>query len=117
MTVVKSLDAWTAGEFAEVSTRSAGDATSLRTRQGTTETGGRPAPAFGPQWDDEGVWQTTSPKLRTVGMMPLFSMDMSCMFTRSAVPTRSWNGVGLKLSMIRWSVITQMSLWRSEERR
>jgi hypothetical protein len=55
MTVVKSLDAWTAGEFlAEVPTGSAGDAASL---QGTTETGGRPAPAFGPQWDDEEDWQ------------------------------------------------------------
>ena len=56
MTVVKSLDAWTAGEFAEVSTRSAGDAASL-TLQGMTEIGGRPAPAFGPQWDDEEDWQ------------------------------------------------------------
>jgi len=58
MTVVNSLDAWTAGELlAEVSTGSAGDAASLRTLQGTTETGGRPAPAFGPQWDDEEDWQ------------------------------------------------------------
>ena len=58
MTVVKSLDAWTAGELlAEVSTLSAGDAASLRTLQGTTEIGGRPAPAFGPQWDDEEDWQ------------------------------------------------------------
>ena len=56
MTVVNSLDAWTAGELAEVSTRS-GDAASLRTLQGTTEIGGRPAPAFGPQWDDEEDWQ------------------------------------------------------------
>jgi hypothetical protein len=55
MTVVKSLDAWTAGELlAEASARSAGDAASL---QGTTEIGGRPAPAFGPQWDDEEDWQ------------------------------------------------------------
>ena len=55
MTVVKSLDAWTAGELlAEVSTRSAGDAASL---QGTTEIGGGPAPAFGSQWDDEEDWQ------------------------------------------------------------
>ena len=57
MTVVNSLDAWTAGELAEVSTRGAGDAASLRTVQGTTEIGGRPAPAFGPQWDDEEDWQ------------------------------------------------------------
>ena len=57
MTVVKSLDAWTAGELAEVSTHGAGDAASLRTLQGTTEIGGRPAPAFGPQWDDEEDWQ------------------------------------------------------------
>ena len=57
MTVVKSLDAWTAGELAEVSTRGAGDAASLRTLQGTTEIGGGPAPAFGPQWDDEEDWQ------------------------------------------------------------
>jgi len=57
MTVVKSLDAWTAGQLlAEVSTRSAGTA-SLRTLQGTTEIGGRPAAAFGPQWDDEEDWQ------------------------------------------------------------
>jgi len=55
MTVVKSLDAWTADQLlAEVSTRSAGDAASLL--QGTTEIGGRPAPAFGPQWDDEEDW-------------------------------------------------------------
>ena len=58
MTVVNSLDAWTAGELlAEVSTGSAGDAASLRAPQGTTEIGGRPAPAFGPQWDDEEDWQ------------------------------------------------------------
>jgi len=57
MTVVKSLDAWTADQLAEVSTRSAGDAASLRAPQGTTEIGGRPAPAFGPQWDDEEDWQ------------------------------------------------------------
>ena len=58
MTVVKSLDAWTAGELlAEVPTGGAGDAASLRTLQGTTETGGRPAPAFGPQWDHEEDWQ------------------------------------------------------------
>ena len=57
MTVVKGLDAWTADQLAEVSTRSAGDAASLRTLQGTTEIGGRPAPAFGPQWDDEEDWQ------------------------------------------------------------
>ena len=57
MTVVKSLDAWTADQLAEVSTRSAGDGASLRTLQGTTEIGGRPAPAFGPQWDDEEDWQ------------------------------------------------------------
>ena len=57
MTVVNSLNAWTADQLlAEVSTRS-GDAASLRTLQGTTETGGRPAPAFGPQWDDEEDWQ------------------------------------------------------------
>ena len=56
MTVVNSLDAWTAGELAETSTRS-GDAASLRTLQGTTEIGGSPAPAFGPQWDDEEDWQ------------------------------------------------------------
>ena len=56
MTVVKSLDAWTAGELAEASTRG-GDAASLRTLQGTTEIGGGPAPAFGPQWDDEEDWQ------------------------------------------------------------
>ena len=56
MTVVKSLDAWTADQLlAEVSTRSAGDAASLL--QGTREIGGRPAPAFGPQWDDEEDWQ------------------------------------------------------------
>ena len=57
MTVVKSLDAWTADQLlTEVSTRSAGDASSLRTLQGTTEIGGSPAPAFG-QWDDEEDWQ------------------------------------------------------------
>ena len=57
MTVVKSLDAWTADQLlAEVSTRGAGDAASL-TLQGMTEIGGRPAPAFGPQWDDEEDWQ------------------------------------------------------------
>ena len=56
MTVVNSRDAWTAGELAEAST-SSGDAASLRTLQGTTEIGGRPAPAFGPQWDDEEDWQ------------------------------------------------------------
>ena len=56
MTVVNSLVAWTASELAEASTRS-GDAASLRTLQGTTEIGGRPAPAFGPQWDDEEDWQ------------------------------------------------------------
>ena len=58
MTVVKSLDAWTADQLlAEVPTRSAGDASSLRTLQDTIEIGGRPAPAFGPQWDDEEDWQ------------------------------------------------------------
>ena len=58
MTVVKSLDAWTADQLlAEVSTHGAGDAASLRTVQGTTEIGGGPAPAFGPQWDDEEDWQ------------------------------------------------------------
>ena len=58
MTVAKGLDAWTAGELlAEVSTGSAGDAASLRTLQGTTETGGGPAPSFGSQWDDEEDWQ------------------------------------------------------------
>ena len=58
MTVVKSLDAWTADQLlTEVSTRSAGDASSLRTLQDTIEIGGRPAPAFGPQWDDEEDWQ------------------------------------------------------------
>jgi hypothetical protein len=56
MTVVKSLDAWTAGELlAEVATGSAGDAASLRT-QGMTETGARPVAALG-QWDDEEDWQ------------------------------------------------------------
>jgi hypothetical protein len=57
MTVVKSLDAWTADQLAEVPTGSAGDAASLRALQGVTETGGGPAPAFGPQWDDEEDWQ------------------------------------------------------------
>ena len=58
MTVAKSLDAWTAGQLlAEASARSAADASSLRTLQGTTEIGGSPAPAFGPQWDDEEDWQ------------------------------------------------------------
>jgi len=58
MTVVKSMDAWTADQLlAEVSMRGAGDAASLRTLQGMTETGGRLAPTFGPQWDDEEDWQ------------------------------------------------------------
>ena len=57
MTVVKSLDAWTADQLlTEVSTRG-GDASALRTLQGMTEIGGGPAPAFGPQWDDEEDWQ------------------------------------------------------------
>ena len=57
MTVVKGLDAWTADQLDEVSARGAGDAASLRTLQGETEIGGRPAAAFGPQWDDEEDWQ------------------------------------------------------------
>jgi hypothetical protein len=57
-TVVKNLDAWTTGQLlAEVLTRSAGDAPALRLLQGMAEIGGGPAPAFGPQWDDEEDWQ------------------------------------------------------------
>ena len=55
MTVVKSLDAWTADQLLAEARSS--DAATLRTLQGTTEIGGRPAPAFGPQWDDEEDWQ------------------------------------------------------------
>ena len=57
MTVVKSLDAWTADQLLAEGSQRSSDAATLRTLQGTTEIGGGPAPAFGPQWEDEEDWQ------------------------------------------------------------
>ena len=47
MTVVKSLDAWTADQLLAEGSQRSSDAATLRALQGATETGGGPAPAFG----------------------------------------------------------------------